>query len=203
MNVEKTLWQRYGKIALFTVFLMLLASVSVQYFNNKSDKHAEEASVVYEKMMANIKKEDFVAAKTEADSLMNQYAKTPYSALAALMMSRVSVDKNDPKQAIELLNIALALGKKGPLEDIARIRLARVLLSEARYQEALAVLPDENKETGYTTLYEEVRGDIYFKQNELKKAKEAYAKAIKAAPPGVPLTSLQLKFTDLNVKEES
>lgn len=202
MNDEKTLWQRYGKLALFLVFVLMLITGTVQYLDLRKTKQAEQASLIYEKMLVKAKQSDFTGAIEDANILINQYAKTPYSVLGAFMVSRIELERNNPQKAIDILSLAVSLGKDSPLQDIARIRLARILLSQARYQEALAALP-ENKETAYTTLFEEVRGDIYFKQNELKKAKEAYAKAMKAAPAGAPLTSLQLKFTDLNVKEES
>jgi len=205
MKHEKTLWQRYGKLGLFVGLIVLCTFTGMQMMNARKLEKAEQASKVYEKMLGFMKQEDFKSTSEQAGLLIKEYPKTPYASLAALMMSRIALDKKDPTQAITLLKTVLSLNEKGPLQDIARIRLARILLSETRFQEALDVLPvnTETKQNSYAMLYEEIRGDIYFKMNELKKAKEAYGKALKAAPPGIPLTSLQLKYTDLNIKEES
>jgi predicted negative regulator of RcsB-dependent stress response len=199
LNREQTLWQRYGKLFLLSVLLVMLVVAGFQYLSFQKTRKSEQASLVYEKMLTEVRKNNFDKTAEQASILIQDYPETPYGALGALMLSRISIDKNNFDQAEEQLRTAIKLSQKTPVEHVARVRLARVLTGKEKYQEALEVLPtSESKEKAYITLYEEMRGDIYLKQNEIQKAKEAYAKALAAAPQGVALNALQLKYTDLN-----
>lgn len=219
---QKTIVQRYGKLAIYFVLALLVAVGTLQFMDSRKTKMRDEASSHFDSMLKMAKEKNFDKAIEEANILIKNYEKTPYAGLAAMMQAKVAIDQDKPKEAIESLRLAMRLDNNGPLQNIAKIRLARLLTSEGQYEEALSVLPQENiavknaeektaenenahpnNQSPYTTLFEEIRGDIYFKQRELKKAKEAYARAMKAAPPGLPLTALQLKYTDLSVKEDS
>ena len=198
LNQEQTLWQRYGKLFVLSFLFVMLTIAGFRYLNYQKESTSEQASMVYEKMLTESRKNDLNKTAEYATALIQEYPKTPYGSLGALMLSRLEIDKNNFDKAEEQLRLAIKLAAKSPVEHIARVRLARVLTAKERYQEALEVLPNEIKDKGFITLYEEMKGDIYLKQNEIQKAKEAYTKALAAAPQGVALSALQLKYTDLN-----
>lgn len=224
MKKQKTIVQRYGKLAAMGLILLLGVVGVYQFIDYQKTKSQEMASSHFDKMLGFSKVKDYEHATLEANILIKEYAKTPYAELGAFMLAKIALVQDKPKEAIDALHLAINLNKKGPLQDIARIRLARLLSSEGQLEEALNILPKEvdieSKGEGkdekdqaameqalldspYATLFEEIRGDIYFKQNNLKKAKEAYARALTSAPPGIPLTATQLKYNDISVKEDS
>jgi predicted negative regulator of RcsB-dependent stress response len=202
MNTQTSGWQRYIKVIVLMGAIALIALSAVLYTDHQKQKRIEEASLLYEGMLQAVRQKDVKKASEQALTLTEQYPRTSYAPLAALMLARIDLEKRNLPKATEHLQLAVRLGEKGPVEHIARVRLARLLMSEDKLDEALKLLSIPETE-GYITLYEEAKGDVYFKQNDLAKAKACYLAALKAAPSGVPTTSLQLKYSDLNDDENS
>lgn len=201
MNNEYSTIQRYGKLMIFLVLVLVLGMGIYQFSDYRQAKTQEQASILYEKMLKSFRQNEAVEGASHATMLIEQHRNTPYAILAAFMLSRMALEQNNEEGAIEKLKLAVSLAEKTQLEDIAGIRLARVLASQERYTEALESLPKENKESAYGVLANEIRGDIYVKQGNLSKAKESYEKAIKAANSSLPLTSLHLKYSDININD--
>lgn len=203
MESQTTSWQRYMKHIIIAGILAIIASFTWGYVEYQKRHRFEEASVHYENMLQALRQKDTKKASEEATLLTEQYARTPYASLGAMMLARFSLEHQDTAKAILHLKVAVKQGMGGPVEHIARVRLARVLVGDEQYDEAFNLLQVKNPPEGYVTLYEEIKGDIYLKQNNVEKAKESYMAALKAAPQGVPTTALQLKHSDLSDKEES
>ncbi len=202
VNVEKTFWQRYGKSILGLLGVFLLAYCGVQYYFHYVNKQTLKASSIYDNMITYLQKQDKTQVITEANVLMQQYGKTPYASLAALVLAKLDIEESNLDAAAQHLRFAIK-GEENSIQQIAKTRLARVLAEQKNYQEALDLLTSKDPMPAYVTLFEETKGDIYLMQQDKDKARLAYQNAIKAAPPGVPTTRLQLKQADLGVKEES
>jgi predicted negative regulator of RcsB-dependent stress response len=201
VHVEKTFWQKYAKffLGLFGGFLVVYCGV--QYYFHYLNKQALKASFVYDNMITHMQKQDKGEALSEARILMHQYKRTPYAHLAALLLAKVEIEQNNLEAAVGYLRFAIQ-GKQNAIQQIAKVRLARVLAEQKHYQEALDLLTPQKPLPDYITLFEETKGDIYLMQQEKDKARLAYQNAIKAAPAGVSVTRLQLKQADLGVGEE-
>lgn len=197
INTQKTLWEQYGRIILVGVFLVFAAIAIWQWMSSSKEKEIIEASKRYDTMVKAFLKKDLALANTEAERLQEKYADTPYAAFAALVQGRMRVDQNDLAKAEEHFKDAMELGADGPASHIARVRLARVLASENKLDEALKLLSVQDNE-GYVALYEETKGDIYALQKNYEKARESYKMAEQALPPGMQVMALQLKQADVN-----
>lgn len=195
--------QRLIKLIAVGVSLILLTVGIWQFMAHQKKLRLEEASSHYEAMMQAMRQKNNQTAKAEAEFIIEQHAKTPYAPLSALFLARFSLEKGNLQQAIEHLKFALAGTTSDSVKHIARVRLARVLAQDNQYEEALKILSSETAIDGYVTLYEEAKGDIYLKQNQIEKAKIAYEEAIKAAPANIPMTALQLKYNDIAKREDS
>ena len=79
------------------------------------------------------------------------------------------------------------------IKDIVRLRLARVLLAEKRYNGAEELL-DQMTGTSFTAELENLKGDLYVARNQLAKARAAYQAAL-GASGGNPM--LQMKLANL------
>ncbi len=192
---EKTLWQQHGKwvISLFGIFLLTYAGM--QFYGHYQSKRALKASVIYDKALTLSQKKDKTEAIQEATIIIDQYAKTPYAPMAALLLAKFAFDDNN-LEATEA-HLKVAIKSDSPVQPIARVRLARVLANQNKLDDALAALTDKKAPEGFVPMFEETKGDIYLMQKDKEKAEKAYQAAIEAAPPGVPLTRLQLKQSDL------
>lgn len=202
--IEQKNWKIAIKCLAFVFILALVGFGGWKYTVNQKAKHNQQASLAYDKLLNTIRNKETDKAEEQGLNLIKQYAKTPYSSLAALLMGRLYLEQNKFDKSVDFLKEAIKLSsthsKNGPVEHIARVRLARLLSSQNKFEEALTILETKNSNKGYTTLYEEVKGDIFVQKNDLIKAKEAYTAALDAVPSGVPVTGLQLKLSDLNMR---
>ena len=82
--------------------------------------------------------------------------------------------------------------------NVARLRLARVLLADAQLDQALTVLANVD-EKAYTPIYQELRGDIYMAKQQPDQARVAYAAALAAMDATDDREILQMKIDDLGV----
>lgn len=160
------------------------------------DGRNETASQMYEEM-----RKDFDANKTEAasaivDRLKADYARTPYAAIAALTAAQAAVKDGKFDVATGHLGWVVEHGRDEGLVQVARLRQARVLLAQDKPDEALKVLGDEAG--SFSSLAEELRGDIQLAKGDRKAARSAYEKALAAAEKGATnKTLLQQKLDDL------
>jgi predicted negative regulator of RcsB-dependent stress response len=74
-------------------------------------------------------------------------------------------------------------GRTDDFRDLARLRLANVLLDEKAYDEALKLL-DEKHGAAYDAQYAAARGDVLVAKNQAAEAKAAYKIALDKAGTG-------------------
>lgn len=160
------------------------------------DGRSETASQMYEELRKNLDGGKADEAAAIVDRLKAEYARTPYAAIAALAAAQAAVKERKYDVAGEHLAWVVEHGRDEGLVEVARLRQARVLLAQEKPDEALAVL---GKEAGsFSSLAEELRGDIQLAKGDRKAARSAYEKALAAAESGATnKTLLQQKLDDL------
>lgn len=198
VKTNKTPWEKYGKFVLIGIIAILGVVGFRQYSDYKTEKSASEASRVYDSVIMAIRKKEYTKANELGTGLIKTYRNTPYAALTALLLARGTFDQGNLEATEKNLRQALEVAEPGPLQHIATVRLARILASQNKSEEALKLLTDTKTPDNYKALYEEAKGDIYVKLNDLEKARNAYALAVKSVPEGVPFPWLQLKQSDLS-----
>jgi predicted negative regulator of RcsB-dependent stress response len=143
------------------------------------------------------KVDEFTAV--QADQLRKDYADTPYAELASLAQAKNEYDNGNDEQALSHLDWVIKNAAAPELEHTARLRMARILLAQKKYDEAGAIL-EKNYPAAYTAAYEELRGDLYIARGDADQARAAYDKAISASASGGNRW-LQLKRQDLGESE--
>lgn len=192
----KRWWSQHGKSILIGLILGLAVLAGVRYWNDQKGTQAEQASVLYEQMMVALEQNNKKAVLDQGAALIGQYPKTPYGALAAFALAKVKLEEGDAKSARTYLQWVLDNAKQPGLEHIARLRLARVSLSENQTDAALKLL--DVADTGvFTAEYEELKGDIYAATGKTEQARVAYTKAKGLAKEGTDQRTLQMKLDDL------
>lgn len=164
-----------------------------QYLKHQHLVQAEAASLLYESALAAARLHDVLKVEALEQQLVNEHPKTPYAVLSALLAASMV-----PEKTIDYLQVAVNIDVKGSLVHIARVRLATALSGKGKLQEALTLLNSVKPPEAYIRLYEEAKGDIYVQDNQLEKAKVAYALALQATPTGIPTSWLELKQFDLS-----
>lgn len=137
-----------------------------------------------------------------AGEVTGEYADTPYADQATLVLARLDVDAGDFAAAqAKLARVADGSGDPD-LRTVARLRLARVLLAQGRYDDALAAL-DQVAAPSIDARVLELRGDVKLAQGdrdgalEQWRAAEAAASADPASAGQIDAELLRLKIAEL------
>ncbi len=173
-----------------------------KYWLDTKNFHSESASVEYEAMIQSLTRDQVEEASNRAAVLLGQYADTPYAGLAAFAMAKIKADKDDLVTAKSHLRWAIDNVKQKEIKLEAQIRLARILLAEQKFDEALQQVSTIN-ESPYKAVVEELKGDIYVAKGDAASARTAYSLAL--AELDLPTSGasprmrnfLQIKLDDL------
>lgn len=200
-DVEKVKrwWREYGRSIVIGVVVGLLIMAGVRAWMAHQEETAQTASALYAQLTQAVSAENDEAALDIAQRLEGEYGSTPYADLAAFVSAQLKVDAGTPAEAIEPLQGVVEGGATEELRQIARLRLARVLLAVEQPDEALEVLAG-TEPGAFSAHYDLVRGDIHTAQNRPRDAREAYDRALSALPEDDPTRrAVQMKRDDLPV----
>jgi len=178
----KKWWKANGKSVVVGVAVGLLAFGGARYWVDQRTARAEQASLLYEQMMGAVEAENPEVSSQVASTLLSQFNDTPYAAFAAMAMAKLKFEEDDSQSAITYYHWVLENDADEGLQQIARLRLARVLFEDNRLDEALAELREYLPP--FKALYEELRGDIFTAQGNMPEARAAYQAALDAGGTG-------------------
>ena len=161
----------------------------------------QQASSEFEVMGELLSANQLDAAMANFQNLQDDYPKSPYTSMAALLMARARLDVNQPDLAIGLYQFVVDNGYPKALTVVARERLARVLLDQGQAEEALTVLDAATDISGFEARFAEVRGDIYFGLGRKDEAGKAYLEALDKLEAGVgDRSKLVMKLESMGVE---
>jgi len=200
----KTWWKQYGNLVTTVITVVAVAAVAWQGWNWWRRDQMAQAGDVYAAVERAAAANDVKRARDAAGELIDKFSGTNYAALAALLSAKLQFESGDLKNAKLQLAWAADHGNDAELRDLARLRLAAVLLDEKAYDEALAQLAAAPVEP-LAARYAEVRGDVLAAQGKSLEARAAYAAALaKLDEPGSKADQRHAAYRDLlQVKLES
>lgn len=173
----KAWWNRYGTI--ITVFLATLVAVTggTQVWKFYQQQQAHQAADLYA-LLKQVQATEDVEKITDAAHLLTEgHPSSGYAGRAALIAAKVSFEAGEVQDAKEHLQWLLDHTSEPEMNDLARLRLARVLLDEAKYSEALQHLNSQHGES-FAGLYADLKGDILAASGKIEEARLAYRAAI-------------------------
>ncbi len=189
----KKWWKANGGAIIVGVVIGLLVIFGWQYWSSYRINQAEQAALRYAALSQGLEDNNANQVRQEGQILMEEFSDSAYATLAALQLAKLAAQERDNTTAIERLEWALEHAHQEGIKDIVRLRLARVLLAEKRYDGAEKLL-DQVTGTSFTAELENLKGDLYVARNQLAKARAAYQAAL-GASGGNPM--LQMKLENL------
>ena len=175
----KNWWKENGTSVMAGIALAIGGLFGWQYWQDYLANTATEASALYAKVdKASATSMD--QAKINIQTLQNDYASTPYAAIASLKAAQQYAEKGEYEPAATALRWVIDNSKEDDYKHLASIRLARVLLAMKKVDEALT-LTKQTYPAAYQALLDELQGDIYVAQNKPTEARAAYDKAMVGA----------------------
>lgn len=168
-----------------------------QYWQTFKSTRAESASAMLDEFAKATESADKARAESLYKTLTEQYASTPYANQARLLQARYLVETNDFAKAEAVLREVVDKTNDAELKLVATLRLARVLIQEAKADDALALI-DPSKLGAFAGQAHEVRGDAYFAKQDVANARTEYKAALDALrTDGADVSVLELKLQDL------
>lgn len=181
----KKWWKENGSSIITGVVLGLAVLFGTRSWFTWQERTAQNASVIYSVMMREAESGDASVASENAATLIADFSGTPYASIAALLLARYRIEDNELDAARSQLQWVLDNESSDEIRTTASVRLARVLVSLADYDGALALL-DAIETDGQQGLVSEVRGDIYTLRGDSQQAVDAYSEALLLLPENSP-----------------
>ena len=191
----KEWWKQNGTAVIAGVVLGIAALGGWRGWDWYQEKLAVEASDIFIKVQAAVVQNDADSLQVHADTLRSKYKSTPYAGLAALHEAKSQSEKGELVSAADSLRWVIDNSSQAAVQDIARIRLARVLVADSKLDEAAAMI-NRNLPEAYSSIVNEIRGDIFFAKGETEQAKQAYDQALESADAS-SVEYLRMKRDDL------
>ena len=176
----KAWWRQHGNLIVTTIVAAALAFSAWQGWRWYQASQAGQAAGVYESLVRAAQTADAKALRDAAGTLVESYPRTLYASMGAMVAARYYFDRGDLKSAKAQLAWVIERAPSQDFKDLARLRLAAVLLDEKAYDEALKTL-DAKTAAAYEAQYAALRGDVLVAKNQAADAKAAYKLAIEKA----------------------
>lgn len=173
----KSWWATWGNLLLTGLLVAALAFAGWQGWRWWTASQSTGASTLYEALSRATLSKDAKAVRDASGELLEKYPGTVYASMGALTSARFFFEKGDLKAARAQLQWVIDKTGSDEYRDLARLRLASVLLDENNPDEALKVL-DAKHGAAFDAQFALQRGDILVARKQFAEAKTAYKLAL-------------------------
>lgn len=185
LDAIKAWWSQYGRLIIVTAVAVVVGVLAFQGWQYYRQQQSLAAVTLYEQLAQAERSNDAKKVRDIAAELVGRYPRTAYAAIAALSAARVAFDAGDHAASRTHLQWIIDNAREEELRDIARLRLAGVLLDEKKYAEALA-LAEAGHVPSFAGLYADLKGDILLAQGKVTEARSAYQLALEKSDAQSP-----------------
>ena len=187
----KNWWSENGRSVVATLVLTVAGAAGWRWYDTQRVETLQAASETYEAYL-----EATGDARAElAANLAAEYGDTSYATFSLLHQAKETADANDLEGAVAVLGRIVEADGSRLLRDIARLRIARLLMEQGDADGALAVLAEVTSQ-GFRALVLELKGDIHRRNGERELAHEAYLSAFAEMREGEQRPVLEMKVND-------
>ena len=172
----KAWWKQNGNLLLNVLTAAALVVLAWQGWNWYQRSQTGQSSMVYHVLQKAVQEKDTQRIKAASGELLEKFSRSSYASIGALTSAKALIDSGDVKTAKLQLTWVAEHGKD-ELRDLARLRLAALLLDEKAYDEALKQL-DGNISPSFEARFLDNRGDIFNAQGKRDEARTAYQAAL-------------------------
>jgi predicted negative regulator of RcsB-dependent stress response len=170
-------WHDNGTRVLTAIAVVVIAGSGWQAWRLWQANQVQQAGAQYEALLKAAQAGDARALRDAGGTLVESFPRTLYASMGALVAARFHVERADPKNAKAQLQWVVERSPSDELRDLARLRLAAVLLDEKSHDDALALL-EAKRAAPLDGQYAALKGDILVAKNKAAEAKAAYRLAL-------------------------
>jgi predicted negative regulator of RcsB-dependent stress response len=202
LEVVKRFTREYAPVLIIGALLGAGGLFGWRYYQNYQNEQGLKAAAQFAQLSASLQGNDAAKVRQAANDLITNFPSSPYADQAKLVLARVDVDAGQDANAVAPLTEVMSASKDTELRQIARLRLARVLIDQGKPDDAIKLLSEGNPGS-FAGRYHEVHADALYAKNDTAGAVTEYKAALDAADAGgVDATMVEMKLADLGVVEK-
>lgn len=201
----KAWWNQYGNLVTGGLLAVAVGMAAYQGWNWYQRTESLAASATYGRLEKAVVAKDVKSVKEAAGELLEKHGSTAYAGMGALVSAKVLFDSGDVKSAHAQLAWAKDHAQDEEIKDLARLRLAHVMLDEKLQEDALKLL-EKDPVPALASRFLDLKGDILVLQGKPELAVKAYQDALARVDADFPVKSVDrqpLMKQMLQVKLES
>ncbi|PTR13938.1 MULTISPECIES: tetratricopeptide repeat protein [unclassified Nitrosospira] len=193
----KAWWRRYGTLIVIGLAVFAASIAGVQAWKYYQSQKTGQAAELFDSLLQLQTSGDPKKINDAAGLLMEGFPGSGYASRAAIISARASFDARDLQNAKSRLQWVLDNSKEDELKNLARLRLAGILLDEKKYDDALRILETKHG-TSFDGLYADLKGDVLSAAGRIPEARVAYQMALdKMGGKGTYFNIVQMKLDAL------
>ncbi|MDR4518741.1 MAG: tetratricopeptide repeat protein [Nitrosomonas sp.] len=173
----KAWWNRYGTLITILLATLVATTGGTQVWKYYQQQQAQQAADLYALLKQVQTTQNIERINDAAHLLTEGYPSSGYAPRAALIAAKASVEAGNLLQAKAQLQWILDHANEPEIKDLARLRLAGILLDEENYSEALRHLNTQHIDS-FSGLYADLKGDVLLASGKTEEARLSYQTAI-------------------------
>jgi predicted negative regulator of RcsB-dependent stress response len=177
IDAAKAWWNQYGNLVIIGAIACLVTIAGFQGWRYYSAQQSERASTLLGQLDQAERANEPKKVRDIAAQIIDKHGRTSYAGMAALSAAKASFTTGEIDEAKKNLQWAIEHAREDEMRDVARLRLAGILLDEKKYDEALKLLAVKPT-AAYEALYADLRGDVLTAQGKTAEARAAYQLAL-------------------------
>jgi predicted negative regulator of RcsB-dependent stress response len=202
LEAVKRAFTEYAPWILGGVVLGVGGWYGFQHYQSHKNEVAFRAADQFSQMTVALQMNDSKKSLALADALIKDFPNSPYADQAQLTIARIDVESGKSADAVVPLTQVMNNSKDTELKQIARLRLARVLIDQGKPDDAIKLLA-AGTPGSFAGRYHEVHGDALYSKKDIPGAIAEYNAALGASDGGAEAAMLQLKLADLASNEKA
>ncbi len=176
MEAMKKWFKDNGKWILTAILIGLAISFGWHTWQQQKLQGNEQASSLYEQLLSANEQNNPQAIQQMTEEMIKRYPKTEYATLASFIATKAFIYENKFAEALAKLQWIIDHTTSSSLRQIARLRMARVQLSQNQIDEAQKTIQVVNDPI-FQPAIDEIQGDIYNAKKDSAKARQYYQSA--------------------------
>ena len=185
VEIIKRFWNKFGNWIIGLTVVIALGISGWHFWQVRQEAAHARASVQYQMALSAFNKEQTTQLTAQVNALAEHDADSIYAALGKLLLASSQVKSHHYAQAEQSFRWVLAHNHSSIAQAAATLRLARLLTTTGKAQQALPLLT--NAPAGFSALFSVAQGDAYQALKEHTKAHAAYTKALSQLTKTDPL----------------
>lgn len=177
----KAWWARWGNTTTWIVLVALIIAAGYNGWNFWQRRQAAEASVLYDHLQQAVNGNDQALVARVASDMEDKFGSTGYAQMTALAAAKSLYAAGNAAGAKSQLQWAIDHAKDDEYKQIAKLRLALILLDEKNYDAGLKLLADQPLDA-FKGVIADRRGDLLAAQGKRDDARAAYKVALDTLP---------------------